>query len=776
MRSLLLIGLALLAPATAAQGTFLPIGTSPSGAGLDGNVTAVVAAPGGQFYVAGEFHWAGDGPAERVALWDGNAWHFLPGLSREPLSQGLALAALSDGSVVAGGDIRTAGGVPAGGVARWDGSAWSPLGTLLSQTGDRVWNLHVDAEGTLHALGRLSLDGGQATSVARWTGMEWEAVVPAQAGIPRVITTHPEHGLTGAGLFPLEGGGSEYRVGIWNGSAWDLLPGAVIGSDRTVRSLEWLSGGRLLMSGTFESVGGVVARGLASWDGNEWRPVGTSGLLPAGVVGEVRQQSSGDLLTVGRFSDGMAAPVWALARWDGATWTTLGAAMDAAVLHLDQDEAGRVMVGGQFSAVGELASPRAAVFDGGLWRGVGSAVDGTVNALVTASDGSVFAGGEFGVVPDLVTGPVARWDGAAWHAVGGLAGDVWALAAGANGAVLAAGYLTNGGGGQPGCASRWDGTVWQPLGSTCGSLDEIYAAAMLPDGTPVVGGRDYGLGPAVVHWDGEAWAGIGGAPDSLLGGNVWALAVAPNGRLFAGGEHLWTEGAALPSCVARWTGSRWRSVGTNLRSASTFGDCVWALAFGSDGSLYAGGYFYVGDDPAVHGVARWDGSTWTAIPSSAPTYSVWALAFGSDGRLYAGGGAFTVWNGSDWEVLSTSGTVYALAPDAAGRLVAGGFFHEMGGITSSNVVGYSPPPVASEPTPTNTTFAVFPNPTAGPATIRTAAGGRAEVLDALGRTLWSGDVAPGTTDLPTAGLAPGVYVVRLTGGGEVASQRLVVGR
>lgn len=280
-------------------------------------------------------------------------------------------------------------------------------------------------------------------------------------------------------------------------------------------------------------------------------------------------------------------------------------------------------------------------------------------------------------------------------------------------------------------------------------------------------------------WNGESWADLGAGPGATLRGNVWALAVAPNERLYAGGEFLSVDGEPLPSCVARWDGAAWQAVGTNLRSASTFGDCALSLAFGPDGSLYAGGYFHVGDDPAIRGVARWDGSTWTALPSTFPEPGVWALRFGSDGRLYSGRlstPTFTVWNGSDWDVLSSSGAVFALAQDAAGRLLLAGNFQEMGGVASPNVIGYDPLLVSSDPPPADTPFAVYPNPTSGPATIRTAVGGRAEVLDALGRVVWSGEVVPGTTSLLTAGLAPGVYVVRLTAGDATTSRRLVVGR
>ncbi len=78
--------------------------------------------------------------------------------------------------------------------------------------------------------------------------------------------------------------------------------------------------------------------------------------------------------------------------------------------------------------------------------------------------------------------------------------------------------------------------------------------------------------------------------------------------------------------------------------------------------------------------------------------------------------------------------------------------------------------------------AVYPNPTAREATVAFSAQGdaRLEVFDALGRrvaVLHDGPVAPdATATLDARTLAPGIYVVRLTAGGEVSSRRFVVAR
>ncbi len=90
-----------------------------------------------------------------------------------------------------------------------------------------------------------------------------------------------------------------------------------------------------------------------------------------------------------------------------------------------------------------------------------------------------------------------------------------------------------------------------------------------------------------------------------MDGSVNALAVGPDGSLYAGGEFDYVDGVSAQR-IARWDGSEWHPLGSGL-GGSVF-PAVHALAFGPDDSLYAGGNF---------GVARWDGvtSSWHPLGS-----------------------------------------------------------------------------------------------------------------------------------------------------------------
>jgi hypothetical protein len=233
--------------------------------------------------------------------------------------------------------------------------------------------------------------------------------------------------------------------------------------------------------------------------------------------------------------------------------------------------------------------------------------------------------------------------------------------------------------------------------------------------------------------------------------------------------------------MARWDGAAWETIDGTMRSASPTGDCVVALEVGPDGTLYAGGYFTVDDAPATQGVARWDGTAWTALPNDFPEPGVWGLAVAADGLLYAAHNSdpgLVAWDGTAWQEVGdlSSGGLYALAVDGADGLFVGGYFPGIGGIVSPNLARYTVPPIATEASPDVLSFTLAPNPAAGPVQVVVPRAGRVEVLDVQGRTVRTLDVAAGEVTLPTVGLAPGLYLVRLTAGADVVTRTLVVSR
>src|SRR5262245_36356876 len=175
------------------------------------------------------------------------------------------------------------------------------------------------------------------------------------------------------------------------------------------------------------------------------------------------------------------------------------------------------------------------------------------------------------------------------------------------------------------------------------------------------------------------WLGISSCIPGTDGA-VNAAVLDDSGNLYIGG-YFTVAGGVVVNFIAKWNGSSWSALGSGLNGT------VSALAV-SGNDLYVGGYFTRainsgGSTVTVNRIAKWDGSTWSAL-GSGMNYAVLALAASTNG-LYAAG-VFTVaggatanqiarWDGNNWSALGSgvNSTVYALA--ASGRdLYAGGTF------------------------------------------------------------------------------------------------------
>ncbi len=152
-----------------------------------------------------------------------------------------------------------------------------------------------------------------------------------------------------------------------------------------------------------------------------------------------------------------------------------------------------------------------------------------------------------------------------------------------------------------------------------------------------------------------------------LNGHVNALAVFDDGSgeaLYVGGDFT-QAGDVTASRIARWDGTTWSALGGGLDSV------VNALAVFDDGSgeaLYAGGPFATAGGVAANHIARWNGASWSALGSGV-NGNVFALEVfdgGGGDVLYAGGsftsaggvsaGQIAKWNGTSWSALGSGTT------------------------------------------------------------------------------------------------------------------------
>ncbi len=232
---------------------------------------------------------------------------------------------------------------------------------------------------------------------------------------------------------------------------------------------------------------------------------------------------------------------------------------------------------------------------------------------------------------------------------------------------------------------------WTTLDTGLYSSDLLGVQALTfgPDGLLYVGGGFYNLAGRlpllenIATWDGTAWAPIGAA-DPGNGGTVFAVLFGPDGRLYAGGG-VRDLGGERVQYVGVFDGTAWEEVsgGTD----GTVFDAVW----GPDDRLFVVGSFdhaaWLLATPPVEadGVAVWDGTAWEAVGETGfgPNRRPFAVEVGADGRLYVGGefdGLVQVWDGTAWAVLPglLPGRVNDLAFGPDGRLYAACTFRDDG--------------------------------------------------------------------------------------------------
>jgi hypothetical protein len=121
-------------------------------------------------------------------------------------------------------------------------------------------------------------------------------------------------------------------------------------------------------------------------------------------------------------------------------------------------------------------------------------------------------------------------------------------------------------------------------------------------------------------------------------GNVHSIVKIGN-EIYAGGEFEFAGGTQV-YCIASWNGRSWKTLagGVSGQFVGTPGSYVYSLAvLGND--LYAGGSFISAGGVTVNGVARWNGTNWSAIgpPSSPGVDNIVQVLEVHNGQLYIGG-------------------------------------------------------------------------------------------------------------------------------------------
>ncbi|MCK5940824.1 MAG: hypothetical protein KAI24_02545 [Planctomycetes bacterium] len=366
---------------------------SALGGGLASTVHALAALPSGDVY-AGTLHNNLPGPFT-LQRFDGNSW--LPcGSGAAVLRRVFAITATANGDIYCGGMFDGYGpyGPDAANVARWRQSSgtWSALG--LGGPDAAIQAIATAADGSLVIGGSFSALAGTPTQrVARRDHTGWHPLGAGCNGgvLATLVLDNGDVVVGGAFSSPAP------AIARFDGTIWHPFGTGIVG---TVRALTRRANGNLIAAGQFTSAGGVPAVNIAEWNGTTWQPLGTGLQGPdLAVVQALAWLPNGDLVAAGSSSGpSIAHP---LSRWNGFSWTSMGAVsanFPPSIVALAALENGDLLIGGSFSTIGGVSSPRVARWNGSSWAsaGAGSPPIG-VRALLSLPNDDVLAGGSNGL-------------------------------------------------------------------------------------------------------------------------------------------------------------------------------------------------------------------------------------------------------------------------------------------------------------------------------------------------------------------------------------------
>ncbi len=581
---------------------------------------------------------------------------------------------------VIGGRFSIVGATLANHIATYD-PATDTWGTLGQGFDREVLSLAVLPNNDLVAGGIFQhADGAPARGVARWNGSGWQPMGAGLDGSVRALAVRANGQLVAAGYLTGTGGVNLNNVAFWNGTSW--FPGLHIQLG-SVSCMQALPSGGLVFGGSFGYAGGNPVGNIAMWDGSHWSNL-NGGCV--GVVSDLEFMPNGDLVAAGNYTVTNSPGVRHLARWDGSQWTALGSTLPAGAMTVRSTGELIVSADGFQLPMGQHSGFVA--FDGATWTAIGGPIElaATVAAL---PNGDLLAGGICEVVGEPANG-IARWDGTQWRPLvrEGFDRAPSTVTTLANGDLVVAGEFRVIDQTMARRIARWDGNQWSALAA---GLDEPpWAMTSMGNGDLVVAGPFFDAGgqgiERLARWDGAAWSGMGlnwPYPYNFIN-NIMSLVTLPNGDLVVGGQFGFI-GSSTASGIARWDGSQWSAVG----NAPSYG--FRALAVAPDETLHAAGWFQFSGGP-THAVARWDGSSWQPLGSLLGT--VWSIGFLPTGEVVAGGTlqvggsphGVAVWNGTDWTApgggvpLTGNQTVNAVMAVPNGDLLVGGDFDSAGGV------------------------------------------------------------------------------------------------
>ncbi len=390
-----------------------------------------------------------------------------------------------------------------------------------------------------------------------------------------------------------------------------------------------------------------------------------------GVNGIVRAtvNYNGMLIVGGNFTIIGESTYKDIAAWDGEEWHALGDGIEStdggvSALAVFND---KLYVAGSFSYQGDYLSRRLLEWDGSNWTPMvpgipaSSIMNFQVNAL-QVYDNKLFVGGDIIIDYDFSKSGLIAWDGSNWSFMEvEIEGAVTALTVYKN-ELIVAGLMIVAGGADIYCIAAWDKTIWKPLGTFPFSMvPHIYALEVFDNKLIVAGDFDIVdsvRSKSILSWDGTTWSSLSPWTNHSSICNIQDLLVHDN-LLYAVGKFKYM-GEEPADNIASWNGTEWMPLLEGVESYY-FNSTVYTICEFND-NIIIGGYFSKVSGIISKNIAIWDGYHWSKIEDGRyPAGINTAIVY--QNKLIVGGvfeylgemntNCIVSWDDSDWGLLGS---------------------------------------------------------------------------------------------------------------------------
>lgn len=663
--------------------------TFDPGSAINNTVQSVVLQPDGKVLIGGLFTTVNNAIRSKIARVnpDGSTdFTFMNGMAGVNVNGEVYSVALQpDGKVIIGGFFSSVNGAPRVSIARLNPDGSTDLtflnglpGVRIGGSGGSVFSVVVQLDGKVVIGGQFtSVNGTTRNNIARLNpdgslDMTFQNGMAGVSSIIRSVALQLDGKVLIGGQFLTVNGDNRNRIARLNpdGSTDSTFLNGPSGADQTVFTVAVQPDGRVLIGGAFGRVNGIprgrVARLNPDGSLDPTFQNGMTGVSSGQVLSLVRQLD-GKVVIVGSFTAVNGFPRNSLARLhsdgsldmtfqNGMAGVPIGGfrAVHSVAVQLD----GRVLIGGEFTAVNNIARHRLARLhiDGSsdvTFENGPAGPDNFVNSVALQTDGKVLIGGAFQNVQGATRNDIARLnadgslDTTFQNGMTGANSPVQAVAVQVDGKVLIGGIFTGINGVVRNRFARLnaDGSVDLTFQDPAVNVT-VRTMAVQSDGKTLIGGDFSSVGGptrnriARLNADGSLDTTFQNGMVGFSGGSVFTVALQSDGKVLVGGNFTSVNGVPRRFLTRLETDGSTDT--TFLNGLSGPSALVRSVTLQSDGKVLIGGDFSSVNTSLRSRIARLESNgavdtTFQTGPPNGPNNVVQSVGLQTDGKVLLGG-------------------------------------------------------------------------------------------------------------------------------------------